>query len=76
LYALGNENKGNLVDKGFGMLDFIFKAKFNDHFGMGLSAKNLLNPTIDRVQANLDQDVLVRSYKLGSTFSISLNYNF
>ncbi|HUH25936.1 MAG TPA: TonB-dependent receptor, partial [Flavobacterium sp.] len=76
VYALGNEQKGNLVDKGFGMLDFIFKTKFNENFGMGISAKNLLNPSIDRVQENLDQDHLVRSYKLGSTFSISLNYNF
>ena len=76
LYALGNETKGNLVDKGFGMLDFIFKTKFSEKFGMGISAKNLLNPSIDRVQENLDKDVLVRSYKLGSTFSISLNYNF
>lgn len=76
IYALGNEQKGNLVDKGFGMLDFIFKTKFNENFGMGISAKNLLNPSIERVQQNLDQDYLVRSYKLGSTFSISLNYNF
>lgn len=76
IYALGNEQKGNLVDKGFGMLDFIFKTTFNENFGMGLSAKNLLNPSIDRVQQNLDQDHLVRSYKLGSVFSISLNYNF
>src|SRR5690606_35991379 len=76
LYALGKEAKGNLIDKGFGMLDFIFKTKFNENLGMGLSAKNLLNPSIDRVQQNLDQDHLVRSYKLGSVFSISLNYNF
>lgn len=76
LYAVGVEKKGDLVDKGFGMLDFIFKTKFSEKFGMGVSAKNLLNPSIDRVQENLDKDVLVRSYKLGSTFSISLNYNF
>ncbi len=76
LYAIGVEQKGNLVDKGFGMMDFILKTKFNENFGMGISAKNLLNPSIDRVQENLDKDVTVRSYKLGSTFSVSLNYNF
>lgn len=76
LYAIGVEQKGNLVDKGFGMLDFILKTKFNENFGLGLSAKNLLNPSIDRVQENTSGDVLVRSYKLGSTFSVSLNYNF
>lgn len=76
LYAIGVEQKGNLVDKGFGMMDFIFKTKFNENFGMGISAKNLLNPSIDRVQENIGKDVTVRSYKLGSTFSVSLNYNF
>lgn len=76
LYAVGVEGKGNLVDKGFGMLDFVFKSKFSEHFGLGISARNLLNPSIDRMQENTSGDVLVRSYKLGRTFSVSLNYNF
>jgi len=76
LYAIGVEQKGNLVDKGFGMLDFVLKSKLNKNFGMGISARNLLNPVIDRVQENNSGDVLIRSYKLGSTFSVSLNYNF
>ena len=76
IYALGNEQKGNLVDKGFGMLDFIFKAKFNEKFGVGLSAKNLLDPKIERMQENLDKDYLVRSYKLGRNIGVSINYTF
>ena len=76
IYSLGSQGKGNLVDKGFGMLDFIFKTQFNEHFGMGFSAKNILNPNIKRMQENVDQDYLVRNYKLGSNFSISLNYKF
>lgn len=76
IYALGNEQKGNLVDKGFGMLDLIVKMKFNDKLSAGISAKNLLNPSIDRVQENLDSDILVRSFKLGSQLSASLKYQF
>lgn len=76
IYALGNEQKGNLVDKGFGMLDFVFKAQWNKNFGIGLSAKNLLDPKIERMQENLDQDYLVRSYKLGRNFGLTINYNF
>ncbi|MGL5276550.1 TonB-dependent receptor domain-containing protein [Myroides sp.] len=76
LYSIGTEQSGDLVDKAFGMLDFTFKLKFNKNFGIGVNAKNLLDPKIERMQENLTQDVLVRSYKLGRNFSLSLNYNF
>ncbi|MDM1396231.1 TonB-dependent receptor [Myroides odoratimimus] len=76
LYSIGTEQSGNLVDKAFGMLDFTFKMKFNKRFGIGLNAKNLLDPKIEREQQNSTQDVLVRSYKLGRNFSLSLNYSF
>src|SRR5690606_19791716 len=72
LYASGVEQKGNLVDKGFGMMYFIRKAKFSESLGMAIPARNLLRPRIDRVQENLDTDVTVRPYKRGSTFSLSL----
>lgn len=76
VYALGNEQKGNLVDKGFGMLDFTFKAKLSEKFGFGISARNLLDPKIERTQENLDKDYVVRSYKLGRNIGLSVNYNF
>lgn len=76
LYSIGTENKGNLVDKGFGSLDFIFKTKLNKNFTLGLSAKNLTNPAIKRVQENTNEEVLVRSYKLGRFISASLKYTF
>lgn len=76
LYSIGTEQKGNLVDKGFGSLDLIFKTKLNKHFTLGLSAKNLTNPAIKRVQENKNEDILVRSYKLGQFVSASLKYTF
>ena len=76
LYSIGTEQKGNLVDKGFGSLDFIFKTKLNKNFTLGFNAKNILNPAIERVQENKEQDILVRSFKLGRLFSASLKYNF
>ncbi len=76
IYSLGSQQLGNSVDKGFGTLDFVFKTKLSDHLGLGLSAKNLLDPAIDRVQENLDKDILVQSYKVGKNFSLSLNYQF
>lgn len=76
LSSLGTEGNGNLVDKAFGMLDFNFKMKFTKNFGIGLSAKNLLDPKIERVQQNPSRDITVQSYKLGQNFSLNLNYNF
>ncbi len=76
LYSLGTEQSGNLIDKSFGFLDFSFKYDFSKNFGMSFNAKNLLNPAIERKQANLTKDVLVQSYKLGSNFSLGFKYTF
>lgn len=76
IYSLGTEKKGNLVDKGFGMLDFILKTTWKKNFEIGLIAKNITNPEINRVQANANGDALVRSRKLGTNYSVSLKYKF
>ncbi len=76
LYALGVETKGNLVDKGVGMLDFILKTKINKHVGIDFTAKNILNPAFERVQENNPQEVTVISYKRGAFFSLGVNYRF
>ena len=74
IFALGTEGKGNLVDKGFSTLDLILKSKINDKISLGISAKNLLNPSIERFQDY--QDVTILSYKKGVDFKVSLSYNF
>ncbi len=76
VYALGTNGRGNLVDKAVGTVDFISKAKFGKHFGVGIVAKNLLNPTIDRVQENKSNTVKVLSYDKGTTFSLNFSYTF
>lgn len=76
VYSIGTNGRGNQVDKAFGALDFITKLKLNKNLGFGLVAKNLLNPTIDRVQENNSGDVNVLSYKKGITVSLGINYQF
>ena len=76
LYSIGTNGRGNQVDKAFGSLDFITKIKLNKNLGLGFVAKNLLNPSIDRVQENDNGDVNVLSYKKGINASLSLNYQF
>ena len=74
VFALGTEGKGDLIDKGFGTLDFILKSRLTKNLGLGISAKNILNPNIERKQEV--QDVLVSSYNLGASVKLSLTYNF
>jgi hypothetical protein len=76
VYSIGTNSRGNQVDKAFGSLDFITKVKLNKNLGLGFVAKNLLNPTINRVQENNSGDVNVLSYKKGATVSLGINYQF
>ncbi|EDO25950.1 predicted protein, partial [Nematostella vectensis] len=74
IYALGVTGKGDLVDSDVIALDFVLKYKFNKNLGIGFSAKNITDPTIERKQDI--QNVIVDSYKKGRNFSISLKYTF
>jgi outer membrane receptor for ferrienterochelin and colicin len=76
VYALGTQQKGDVVDKAFGTLDYVAKLKVNEKLGFNFIAKNLLNPTINQVQENASGDVNLLTYKKGLTFSLSMNYQF
>lgn len=76
VYSIGTNGRGNQIDKAFGSLDFITKIKLNKNLGFGFVARNLLNPTINRVQENNSGDVNVLSYKKGATLSLGINYQF
>lgn len=72
IFALGTETRGNIVEKSIANLDFVFKTQLNEKFGLGFSAKNLLNPTFERFQDV--QNVVVSSYKKGLGLNLSLTY--
>lgn len=74
LFSLGTQGQGNLVDKAIGSLDLIIKTQLSKNVQLGLSAKNLLNPSVERFQDT--QDVTVLSYKKGSNVKLSFSYNF
>ena len=76
LYAIGTETKGNLIDKGFGTLDFILNSKLTNKLSLKFTYKNILNPKIERVQENQSKDVLVGTYTKGSGLNLSLSYIF
>lgn len=79
--AIGVNDKGNLVDYNpniVGSLDFILKYKINKNLGIGISAKNLTDPTFKRKQIGTlgNSDIIIDSYKKGRNFSFSLKYTF
>lgn len=76
IYSLGTNQRGNLVDKGVGQLDFILKSQLSENLGLGLTLRNITDPAIDRVQENAGSDVLSVSFKRGMDFGLSLNYSF
>jgi hypothetical protein len=74
IYALGVTGKGDLVDSEVITVDFILKFNLSKNIGIGFSAKNLTDPTIERKQDI--QDIVVDSYKKGRNFSLSMKYSF
>lgn len=76
IYALGTEQKGNLVDKAVGSLDLIVRSKINKSLGLNFAAKNLLDPKVERTQENAARDVTVLSYKKGLFLSLGATYQF
>ncbi|MBP0902613.1 TonB-dependent receptor domain-containing protein [Mariniflexile gromovii] len=82
LAVIGTQSKGNMVDKSINRLDFVVKSNLTKNLKLGLSFKNILDPTYKRVleqsevPGSTTQDVLVSSYKVGSNFKLSLEYKF
>ena len=79
LNTIGTLNKGNVIDKSYGTLDLILKGQKNQ-FTFGLSAKNLLNPTITRIQEVYENpnvsEVVLDQFKNGINLSLSVGYKF
>jgi hypothetical protein len=75
LYLIGTSSFGNQVDKSLHTVDFVLRSTFKK-IGINLTAKNLLNQDIDRIQKNETRDHLVKSYKKGIKVSFGISYKF
>ena len=56
-------------------LDFIFSQKLGRHLAVKFSAKNLLDPRVERTYGEAG-NLLYSSYRRGMTFGLALNYVF
>ncbi len=78
IYSAGGNGVGDIFEKGFSTLNFNFKDTINEHWEIGLSAKNILNPSIERYQnqESINQELTVSSYKIGANLSLGFTYKF
>ena len=86
--ALGSGQLGNIIEKGVPTLDFVLKNKITDNFEINFSAKNILNPTVERLRENailgtdtttgeeLVGDVALSSYTRGVNLGLQFKYTF
>lgn len=70
---IGYASLGNTVDKRENNLDIVLKSSFGN-LGVKFSAKNILDESRDRVQENTSKNFIIKSYKIGRTFSLGLTY--
>ncbi len=74
IYALGS-GTGNIVQKGVPTLDFVWKNEIGKHLEINFSAKNLLDPSIERVrEINGADDVSLSKYNRGINLGLGLKY--
>ena len=70
-----------IIEVGYVTLNAIISKQFAKNWQLQLRAQNLLNPEIKRTQlvkpstTNIETNQVVRSYSLGSTFSLGLTYS-
>lgn len=91
IYALGSpefQSSGDvnyndaIIEKGVVSLDLILNKKITDHFKIGISGKNILNPEIKRTQlikpstTNIETEETVLSYTRGERLGLNINYTF
>ncbi len=75
IYSISTSQIGNIIQKPINALDLTAKFNFSNNISFGISAKNLLNPEIKRVQENNRQDETY-NFKNGRVVGASIAYKF
>lgn len=75
IYSLGSFDRGNIVEKGIMMLNFVSNANISEKWNLSFTVENILNSKIRRVQENKAGNIDTYSYKAGSDFSLGIKYN-
>ena len=82
IFAVGTAGLDNIYEMPFHKLDFVYSAKFTKNLSAKFSADNILNP-YQRLELGdkskfeiLEPSLVLKEYKKGVGFSLSLSYTF
>lgn len=77
IVAAGSQGAGDIYERSYGTLNFIWKNKIGEKISLDLSVKNILNPdiTLEQEFTNGTQDV-VETYKKGVDAKLGFKYSF
>jgi TonB-dependent receptor len=75
IYSLGSFERGNIVEKGIMMVNFVSSTSIGENWGLSFKVGNILNSKIRRVQENAEGDIDTYNYKAGTDFSLAVKYN-
>ncbi|MFO7658279.1 MAG: TonB-dependent receptor [Bacteroidales bacterium] len=79
IHTIGTRGFNTLYEESVTTLDFVNTFKINNHLGIGFKAMNLLNPEFNLTRKGSDSNVppaVIRSYKKGMSFDLSIKYKF
>ena len=79
IYSIGVNGFNDINESSFTTVDFVSSVKMNEHWGISLKAKNLLDPEsrLTREPSGEGAEpIVLRSYKKGINLSFGLSYHF
>jgi hypothetical protein len=77
IHTIGTRGFNNLIEESITTLDFVNSLTINSKLGIGLKVMNLLNPAFTQIRKGSDNSVpsaVIRSYKKGVNFDLSITY--
>lgn len=74
LFNIGLFATPDVFEEAVPLLNFNLTKRFANHYQIGFSAENILNPDIRKTQILRDQEYLTEGFKIGTTFNLSFAY--
>lgn len=82
IYGVGTNGQDHIFELPYQKLDLVWSSKMSEHFDLKFSADNLLNPARQLELGNdgtaniAESSGIIKSYKRGVGFSLTLGYTF
>ncbi len=76
LATVGSVGAPDVYEKPFNMLNASVSKKLFDNLSIKVTAKNLLNSSVEQIQEFKGNEYIYKSYKIGSGISAELKYSF